>query len=474
MGGMQCSVRRQLWTFDRFHCPLYLPQPSTIMQILMSDSDCTKQRNTICAMEFNWADHDPKLGSFKSHFFASYKGGTGTTTVLFHAAAQYARDNPSENVLIVDCSTKGDISERFLGGIADKGGITAGQEFIDSLYAQGKSIEHLFEYLNDRMSRDLDGESGKKCSFSLFSRNIAVAPVDDGSSSCSSESRASLQDPMPNIVEDFGVQVRRINSNIDLSNLYLIPASPAKARHGKYSSGSIFSNPDITNIHVLAKNLRSSMLEIPGVWRVFFDTNGVLGESSILEVVVHASDSCVIFTEADAADFGKVDEFIHDLHRIRKSIKSGERDCCRIAAVCFNKVMWNVAQQPIGNMNDLVLPHLIAIRSLVRSYAIKFYISRVFKKDCGHVGLQLFTSMMPRRASAKSCEPSEIAAFLASSFVIMRDFINVGVLANDVGVPICCIKAGQTYHGEHGKYIVHNVALLEALKGNVRELNNKL
>lgn len=406
-----------------------------------------------------------KTGTSKSHLFASYKGGTGKTTVLFHAAAQFAMDHPRENVLVVDCSSSGDISERFAGGTADKGGKTVGQTEIESLYDEGRSAEHLMQFLNANLI--LDADVGKRRSF--LSRLLAVSP-DPGSCSSSSSSETSTprKGQLTNVVEEFGIPVGYINPMIELDNLYLIPGGGGAANEEPCASLDGLKD-NIVGIRRLAKTLRDYLMDLPGVWRIFFDTDGKLNKSTTVQVVTCASQSIALFTEADAADFRRVEEFIDDLLRGKKRNKSVGKPCAGIGVVCFNKVERDAQRRPFQELGCNVSPELTAVRDLMRSFALRLTKSVILENRAE--GLHLFTNVPP---AVPGREKEQMAEFLRKSFITVQNFSKPGIVGNTVGVPFCCMTPWQTYQGEHGTYEVDNEALMEGLKDNVRELVNRL
>lgn len=406
-------------------------------------------------------------GTYKSHIFASYKGGTGKTTVLFHAAAQYAMDHPGENVLVLDCSITGDISERLLGGTAAQGGMTAGQTEIESLYDEGRSAEHLFQFLNANLI--LDTDIGKRRSFLSRLRDMTVSPDPSScASSCSSETSTPRKGQLTNVVEEFGIPVGYVNPMIELDNLYLIPGGGG-VRHEEPCAGLDGLKDNIVGIRRLAKTLRGYLLDLPGTWRVFFDTDGKLSKSTTVQVVTCANDSIALFTEADAADFRRVEEFIDDLLQGKKRNKSVGKPCAGIGVVCFNKVERDVQRRPFQELGCNVSPQHTAVRDLMRSFALRLTKSVILENRAE--GLHLFTNVPPAHPGH---EQEQMAEFLRKSFLAVQNFSKPGIVGNSMGVPFCCMTPWQTYQGEHGSYEVDNEALLEALKDNVRELVNRL
>jgi thiol-disulfide isomerase/thioredoxin len=53
------------------------------------------------------------------HAFVGYKGGSGKSTLLFQTASQYAKENPQDNVLVIDSSFSGDLSHLSCGNMGN-------------------------------------------------------------------------------------------------------------------------------------------------------------------------------------------------------------------------------------------------------------------------------------------------------------------------------------------------------------------
>jgi cellulose biosynthesis protein BcsQ len=55
--------------------------------------------------------------------FWNNKGGTGKTSLAFQAICRYAEKNPKKRVLVIDACPQANLSELFLGGLTNKGGL---------------------------------------------------------------------------------------------------------------------------------------------------------------------------------------------------------------------------------------------------------------------------------------------------------------------------------------------------------------
>lgn len=400
-------------------------------------------------------------GSLRCHVFAGSKGGTGKTTVLFHAAAQYAKDNPTENVLIVDCSFAGDLSERLLGGAGESQGRTVGEAAFEALHKEGKSADNLFNYLYSNMSpENPTPETVDRMEFLNLWRHSAIKKAPPPS---------PPQPQLTNVADKFGVRVCDINPGFCVENLVLIPGG-GTGRQPCAGFDSLQNNED--NIRRLAKTLRDHLRDLPGVWRVYFDTDGELDMSTSMQVVVRACDSVALFTETDPSDFRRVRVFVEDLLEIRRLQMVDEDSCAGIAVVCFNKVEpYAKDHRPFEELGCNVMPQMLAARSLVLSFAEKLS-SFVMHPDTGIARMGLFTNV-PKLAPGTP-EKDLIAAFKRSSFMVMQLYKKLGFLGSDLGVPFCCVETKKKYKGEHGNYDADNANLLASLIDNVRELNNRL
>src|SRR3954465_14887553 len=55
--------------------------------------------------------------------FWNNKGGTGKTSLAFQAICRYAEKNPTQKVLVIDACPQANLSELFLGGLTNQGGL---------------------------------------------------------------------------------------------------------------------------------------------------------------------------------------------------------------------------------------------------------------------------------------------------------------------------------------------------------------
>jgi cellulose biosynthesis protein BcsQ len=55
--------------------------------------------------------------------FWNNKGGTGKTSLAFQAICRYAEKNPTKRLLVIDACPQANLSELFLGGLTNKGGL---------------------------------------------------------------------------------------------------------------------------------------------------------------------------------------------------------------------------------------------------------------------------------------------------------------------------------------------------------------
>jgi cellulose biosynthesis protein BcsQ len=64
----------------------------------------------------------PQGVSIMRYAFWNNKGGTGKTSLAFQAICRYAELNKDKKILTIDCCPQANLSELFLGGLANKGG----------------------------------------------------------------------------------------------------------------------------------------------------------------------------------------------------------------------------------------------------------------------------------------------------------------------------------------------------------------
>ena len=353
------------------------------------------------------------IGSLHCHVFAGSKGGTGKTTVLFHAASQYAKDNPDVNVLIVDCSFAGDVSERLLGGAAEINGRTTGEAAFEKLYKEGKSSQNLFRYLFSNMSAEMSapGTSGHKTFTDIWRRTFVI----DGQSAVPPPTPPP-QNQLINVVDKFGVRVSEHNSRFCAQNLFLIPGG-GNSRQPCAGFDDLHGN--LANTRRLAIALREHLAALPGTYKVYFDTDGELDMSVTLQVVVRACDSIALFTETDPSDFRRVRVFLEDLLEIRRLQMVEENSCAGIAAVVFNKVEPDTRRQPFTDLGCSITPHMVAARSLILSFAQKAS-SVVLNPETQFIRLGMFTNIPQLAPGASKQAKVTVGDYLAESLTAQR------------------------------------------------------
>jgi hypothetical protein len=417
-----------------------------------------------------------RASQLHAHLIAGSKGGTGKTTILFHAAAQYAFDHPSESVLVIDCSFAGDLSERLLGGAAMTAeGMTAGEKAMEALHTQGKSTAHLFAYLAETVARRSPLVPPR--SASVTPDTVARGSFMDAWRRLSVSAHKPEVPPTPgpppakNIADAYGVLVHRHNPHIALDNLFLIPNGSGR----QPAFGLDLISPSYRR---MAHSLREHLLALPGTWRCFFDTDGDLELSGSTEVVVRAVDTCAMFTETDSSDFRRVCIFLNDLQAIRRACQLDGSMCASVAVVVFNKVEASTQQDVrFEDLGCAVRPHIVSVRQMVLDFAGR--LANVVLCSASAAGqLGLFSNAPGAAAAPGTSEEGRRAGLLRSSFMVMQHYRNAGFLGNAAGVPLCCMAADAVYAGHPelteylrgGKVADH----LGRLKANVKELTDRL
>ena len=185
---------------------------------------------------------------------------------------------------MIDCSFAGDLSERMLGGSRNVEGdmmhMSTGEHCFMSLYEERKSSSHLFEYLNQG-TKSVNNLAKSFQLFGIFGNNNKA-----------------------NIASKFGVPVKDYNENIPYENLYLIPGGGSDPGITTELEG-LQNDPEA--IKNMAKRLLVCFEDLPGGnWRIFIDTDGETHVGNTLKILLRACDSCVIVTEANAADFRRI------------------------------------------------------------------------------------------------------------------------------------------------------------------------
>lgn len=412
------------------------------------------------------------------HAFVGYKGGSGKSTILFQTACQYAKNNPQDNVLVVDCSFSGDLSHMFLRKHGRLSADKTTRFIIKSLYDDKISSRHLFEFLLRHQSDETPKDDGQRRLFydSFYSPMEAL------------HIGGARERSTPDIAKMFSVKVSDYNAHIPMDNLYLIPSGhddrqPAAGMGEK-------------NVPKLAKLLRMCLDDLQGKnWKIFFDTDGDFQLTSSLQVILRACDTMVTITEVDNMGFKRIITLLEDIKEYQDDIlaRPSREDISEfpdiqertkiagLSAILFNKVERSPQQgKRFDELGCDVLPHMVATRNLIKDNAGRFtYAALTMGTKFGSSGLFKNLQDLPPGISYDE----RAAFFMQRMFAVIQTFKVPLSLSIDAGIPVCCMELNKTYTSDisYGsmqvsslEYNITNERFLNSLIDNIDEVIARL
>jgi cellulose biosynthesis protein BcsQ len=358
------------------------------------------------------------LGAYRAHVFCAHKGGVGKSTLLFHVAAQYAKDHPEEDVLVLDLTATGDISRRFLGGE-----MGLDQAATSKMKKRNQTAKALMKLLNSDTPAvtPKPSSSTKMSTISRITRRMSIWGT------------SSARGPV-NIADEFGVSVHEHNDHVrksDIKNLSIIPG-------GIKNEQPCAALPAQVDIARMAERMREFFQALPGTWRIFIDTDGDLDLTSSSSIALNAAHTCIIPSEVEACDFSRVLSMINTINTI-KSEKEHNDGAASIAVLCMTKVdPQGRAGSPITaweEMNCAVKPHMLVDRSMIERFADTV------------AAVALETPNIFAHYPETGTDEERRRAFKQGTFVVFAQTKTPGKCASEFGVPLCCLDTTKTYEG---------------------------
>ena len=232
------------------------------------------------------------------HAFVGYKGGSGKSTLLFQTASQYAKENPQDNVLVIDSSFSGDLSHLFLRKHGKLSADKSTRFILEALYKDKISSRHLFEFLLKHQTEATPKDAGQR---RLFYESF-YSPME----SLTLTKGKTEERVMPDIAKMFSVRVCDYNAHIPMENLHLIPSG----HDDRQPAAGMGENA----VPKLAKLLRMCLDDLQGKnWKIFFDTDGDFQLTNSLKVILRACDTMVTITEVDTLGFQRIVLLLEDI-----------------------------------------------------------------------------------------------------------------------------------------------------------------
>eukprot|EP00249_Psilotum_nudum_P020841 c27868_g1_i1 orf=187-1689(-) len=378
-----------------------------------------------------------------THCFANHRGGVGKSTLTYQVSAAYAVAHPDHNILVIDATETGDVSEMLLGGVYEQ----RGRDTLRCLVPIANTTQLFLRALSASADNHLNMMQA-----STYNKSSALTKV--------------MQDMHTEPVVENGQQVDEVHMGIDLEG-FAIPLIHVNSR----IPGNLFLCPSGLDIDQpipfsdsqkkdIVSILNSSFRQTKGNWKIFIDSDAVLphGRRDVYtKLSLCISDFVCLPLHADMMDWYRVSSLLQDLQNLRSS---GE------ARVKIQMVLWNGLTVKFNrrcNFDSLGTPNKCAFTpTKAEQDVLQCLNSLVFKEAQRYP--ELFVHY-------NSSETDERDFGVRCSFCV-RNFSVVGVASKDIGVPIVCIYGG-TFHGLHMDYILNENTISRCRK-NLEELVNAI
>lgn len=263
----------------------------------------------------------------RSYAFVNNRGGTGKSFCLYQTAAAYAKANADKRVLIMDCSSHGDISQYLLGGTQeplhdDPPASTAGSQ-VKYTIPFNKTMAGLLVKL---LTEDKSHLSLVERMSSLFIQRENVTVLNHAIR-----------------VSEYSQDVQNIPENI-----YLCAGGKDLAFGGTcrvlFEESRLSSCRELANLTQedqwikLGKALQDAINEMDNHWVVFFDTDAELRERSASYIALVAAERYITLFTDNWADYLRthqdpVNALLPTLYFLRQKTEIG-----KIYMVLFNRV----------------------------------------------------------------------------------------------------------------------------------------
>lgn len=231
----------------------------------------------------------------KSYAFVNNRGGTGKSLCLYQLATAYAHAHPEKQVLIVDCSTQGDVSEYVLGGTQEPlkdepKATTAGSQVMKTV-PPSKTAAGLFAAL---LKADPSGMDISR----RFS-NLFHAP--------------SLPNVKDHIIKvtDYCQKEQKMPENLWLatggSSLAVGAVNaPTIAQEPTETTKELANLVQTKSWSQAGQLLATAMDSLPEDWVAFYDTDAEISERGASQVPLRAAKSLVLLLSENWRDYLRI------------------------------------------------------------------------------------------------------------------------------------------------------------------------
>lgn len=397
----------------------------------------------------------------KSYAFVNNRGGTGKSFCLYQLATAYAKVHPEKQVLIVDCSTQGDVSEYVLGGTQEPFELepkatTAGSQVMKTIPPE-KTAAGLFVAL---LKQDASGGDLSK----RFS-NLFHSPS------------------LPN-VKDHIVKVTDYCRNEQMmpGNLWLASGGSNLAAGAVNASAFAQEPSDITKELGKLVNekswaqagqlLATAMDSLPEDWVAFYDTDAEISERGASQVPLRAAKSLVLLLSENWRDYLRIyNDPVNALFPVLTYFNT-KYQVAKVDLILFNRI-GKLNQNPImlhesGKEKDAKLP---------------FSPVKVVQKNMGEIVDHMFGfcwQNMDSNFRLLFQDSQEIHNEGDFSQRYVSSFYNFPEVAREIsqlkGTPFVCMEAKTKYKLSDGKQEIGPVAedTLKTICDTVATVANRL
>jgi len=324
-------------------------------------------------------------------------------------------------VLVIDTTLRGDLSELLLGGDLSH----AGKKAVQAITAH-RSTTKLFFDASSASASSQGKTSGSQSALASVVGRLFVGGSGDGN--------AALD------LEDNVVRCCDFNPSMP-DNLYLCPGG----------SGPQTAYPSKKRGEV-AEALRAALVESESKWKVMCDTDGDQGFSDYTKIAHALCDNCIIPLKTNVNDFSnRCVPMLEELWELKERGQARSR----VQLIVWNEV--DVQKNAPSPVSGLITPSKAAqgviamLNGLVADVASNYP--------------DLFFNAAPE-------DREQIVDFCKASTMCMRDFGVTGMAAAEHGMPFVSMKAGKLEGGR----LVYDIGgdVLSSAQINVAELADVL
>lgn len=322
------------------------------------------------------------------------KGGVGKSTITFNLASRYAQLNPQKKVLVIDMCPQANVSMMLLGG-----GV------------QGESNLH------------------RLCTNPTAPTIVGYLTTALGGGPLA---------PPPNSL-DYVVNVQSANQNLP-ANLFLMCGDPNLELIAAWVSNLAASQQVLPSVRpwvwvheVVRRFIEKIVLEMPGDWVVFIDTNPSF--SSYTELAICAVDKLLLPVNADDSSRTAIGA----MH----SLLYGQNPPHPIYGA------WTFAHNALATGVRVPKIHLVIGNRLTQNLGAAAAFAALSRASVE--SLYGLYSANSARFTSRAVAPQSEAEFVEYYSVMLRDFNTAGVVAAHEGVPVSSLHGGT--HVVHGREV---------------------